>query len=147
MIPSRVQGARKGENPTVICKMPSGWAVLCDWQFLPGYAILLADPVVSDLNALSLEECHVFLRDMRLIGDALLDVTDAYRLNYQILGNRDPFLHAHICPRYEWEEPEMRCGPTTLYGKTKGPAFDLERDRGLMEKIRSAIESRLGAVP
>ena len=52
-IHSRVEAARAGTNPTVICRVPSGWAVLADVQFLRGYSVLLADPVVADLNALA----------------------------------------------------------------------------------------------
>jgi hypothetical protein len=52
LIHQRVEAAPAGTNPTVICRMPSGWAVLCDMQFLRGYSILLADPVARDLNAL-----------------------------------------------------------------------------------------------
>ena len=144
MIPSSIELAHKGENPRVICRMSSGWAVLCEWQFLPGYTILLADPPVSSLNELQIEESHLFLRDMRIIGDELLETTDAFRINYQILGNLEPFLHAHICPRYLWEKTELLHGPAAFYDKEKGPKFDLERDRGLMIKIQKAIELRVG---
>ena len=44
--------ARKGRNPYVICRMPSGWLVIGDVQPLPGYCVLLADPVVESPNAL-----------------------------------------------------------------------------------------------
>lgn len=136
----RVEAARRGENPTVIRRMKSGWAVLCDWQKLPGYVILLGDPVVSSLNDLAGEDREQFLRDMGTIGDALLEVTDAIRINYQILGNLDPFLHAHICPRYAWESDELRKGVTARYDKSAGPLFDLDRDRELMDKIGAALD-------
>ena len=42
---------------------------------------------------------------MATIGDALLEVTGAFRINYEILGNLEPALHAHIIPRY-LNEPE-----------------------------------------
>ena len=144
MIPSSIELARKGENPTVICQMSSGWAMFCDWQFLPGYTILLADPPVPSLNELQFEEGQLFLRDMRIIGDALLETTDAFRINYQILGNLEPFLHAHICPRYQWEKPDLRSGPIEYYNKTKGPTFDLNRDQELKGNIQKAIELRVG---
>ena len=110
--PERIAAARAGTNPTVICRIPSGWAVLCDSQFLRGYSILLADPPVATLNDLSREQRIVYLNDMALIGDALLEVTGAYRINYAVLGNTDPFLHAHIVPRYMTEPEEFRdCRP------------------------------------
>jgi hypothetical protein len=53
LIEERVAEARAGQNPTVLCQMPSGWAVIGDRQFIQGYCLLLAGPVVSNLNALT----------------------------------------------------------------------------------------------
>src|SRR5579872_4538565 len=53
LIEQRVELARRGENPYVICRMKSGWLVIGDVQSLPGYCLLLADPVVESLNALN----------------------------------------------------------------------------------------------
>src|SRR4030042_4534591 len=108
MIHERVAAARTGTNPTVICKMPSGWAVMGDVQILPGYTILLHDPVVPDLNSLNEKQRTRYLLDMTIIGDALMEVTGAYRINYEILCNTDPFLHSHIFPRYMTEPEDWR---------------------------------------
>ena len=139
MVNQRVEAARRGKNPTVVQQMPSGWAVMCDWQKLPGYLILLADPVVGSLNDLAPEDRQQFLTDMAMLGDALLETTDAARINYQILGNLAPVLHAHVCPRYAWEADDLRKGPTAHYDKSSGPFFDADHHRGLMEKIRAAL--------
>ena len=53
LIMERVEQARNGTNDKVICRMPSGWAVMGDVQFLPGYCLLLPDPVVASLNDLA----------------------------------------------------------------------------------------------
>jgi diadenosine tetraphosphate (Ap4A) HIT family hydrolase len=146
LIHQRVETARAGSNPTVICRMPSGWAVLGDVQFLRGYSLLLADPVVMDLNALDGERRLIFLRDMVILGDALLEATDAFRINYEILGNSDPALHAHVFPRYQAEPEERRRGPAWLYGRDfrNSIPFDADRDRELMERIAAAINRLLG---
>jgi diadenosine tetraphosphate (Ap4A) HIT family hydrolase len=89
--------------------------VLSDTQFLPGYCILLGYPRVSCLNDLSLQARADFLVDMSLIGDAINAVCQPLRINYDILGNADPFLHAHIVPRYAWEEETLRKGPVWRY--------------------------------
>ena len=99
LIAARVAAARAGTNPYVIAKLPSGWAVIGDVQFLPGYCLLLADPVVTSLNDLSIQARNQYLQDMVLIGDAILKATNSYRINYEILGNSEPELHAHIFPR------------------------------------------------
>ena len=99
LIPERVELARRGLSPHVICRLRSGWVVMGDSQFIRGYCLLLPDPVVGSLNDLTLTDRAQFLVDMVAIGDALLAVTNAYRINYEILGNTDPWLHAHIFPR------------------------------------------------
>jgi diadenosine tetraphosphate (Ap4A) HIT family hydrolase len=145
LIHERVAAAQAGTNPTVICRMPSGWAVLCDVQFLRGYTILLPDPVVPDLNALDREHRAQYLLDMVTIGDALLEVTGAFRINYEILGNLDPALHAHIIPRYMTEPEDLRTGPAFFYDRDfrNSIKFDYERDKELMQQIAAAIQVRL----
>jgi diadenosine tetraphosphate (Ap4A) HIT family hydrolase len=121
--------------------MPSGWAVLGDAQFLRGYSLLLADPVVSDLNALDEERRRLFLRDMAILGDALLETTDAFRINYEILGNTDPALHAHVFPRYQTEPEELRRGPAWFYDRAlrESIPFDADRDKELMERVAAPV--------
>ena len=138
LVHRRVEAAGNGENPTVICRVRSGWAVLGDNQILRGYSLLLPDPVVPDLNALPEAERMQFCSDMIHLGDALLEVTDAYRINYAVLGNLDPALHAHVTPRYLDEDEDKR----QAYGRYENEAalpFDLERDRGLMEAIKTVL--------
>jgi diadenosine tetraphosphate (Ap4A) HIT family hydrolase len=146
LIHQRVEAARAGTNPTVISRMPSGWAVLGDVQFLRGYSLLLPDPVVADLNALDESRRGRFLQDMAILGDALLEVTGAYRINYEILGNAEPALHAHVFPRYMSEPEELRKGPAWRYDREYrlSVKFDAERDRELMQAIAQAIRRRLG---
>jgi diadenosine tetraphosphate (Ap4A) HIT family hydrolase len=145
LIHERVAAAQAGTNLTVICRMPSGWAVLCDVQFLRGYSLLLPDPVVPDLNALDRKHRAQYLLDMATIGDALLEVTGAFRINYEILGNLDPALHAHIIPRYMSEPEDLRKGPAFLYDRDyrNSIKFDYERDKELMQHIAAAIQARL----
>jgi diadenosine tetraphosphate (Ap4A) HIT family hydrolase len=145
MIHERVKAAREGKNPKVVCRVPSGWVVMADIQYLPGYCILLADPVVQDLNSLTGRKRDRFLQDMAITGDALLEVTGAYRINYEILGNTEPVLHAHIIPRYMSEPEELRKIPVWSYDKASRPPkkFDTEGDKKLMQAIAQAIQKRL----
>ena len=81
---------------------------------------------------------------MTILGDALLEVTEAYRINYEILGNLDPALHAHIIPRYMVEPEDMRRGPAFSYDKDyrNSVRFDYERDKELMKQIAEAVQRR-----
>ncbi|HVE92040.1 MAG TPA: hypothetical protein VNE62_07045 [Actinomycetota bacterium] len=134
MIHRRVLSAREGSNPTVIGRLRSGWVVLGDSQFLRGYTLLLADPVVSSINDLDDEPRRQFLADMVSVGDALLAVTDAFRINYEILGNSDPALHAHVFPRYDSEPEDLRSGPVWKYDRESMASvpFEASRDAALM---------------
>ncbi|MDG2341297.1 MAG: hypothetical protein P8L32_08895 [Paracoccaceae bacterium] len=105
LISERVELARIGKNPYVITKLPLGWLVIGDVQPLWGYCVILADPVVPSINDLSEKERVQYSLDVLRAGDALLKVTNAYRINYETLGNTEPALHTHIIPRY-LEEPE-----------------------------------------
>jgi diadenosine tetraphosphate (Ap4A) HIT family hydrolase len=144
LIHRRVETARQGTNPTVICQVSSGWVVLCDVQAVPGQSILLPDRVVPDLNALAMEQRINFLQDMTVLGDALLKVTGAVRINYEILGNAEPALHAHVIPRYANESEDKRSKPIWFYDWNSSPQFDLKRDRQLMNEIAGEIKHYQG---
>ncbi len=141
LIHRRIREYQAGTNPKLICRVRSGWVVLGDVQFLRGYSLILPDPVVASLNDLSRPQRELFLYEMSLLGDALLAVTDAYRINYEILGNSEPALHAHVFPRYQSEPEDRRRMPAWFYDWKNAPPFDLERDRPLMEQIRKHIEA------
>ena len=143
LIDERVELARCGQNQTVIARLASGWAVLGDYQFFIGYSLLLPDPVVPSLNDLSLAERSRFLLDMPALGDALLAVTDALRINYEILGNTDPALHAHVFPRYASEEPSALREPIWNYERSQRITVPFSpSDHGpLMDKLRIHLEA------
>jgi diadenosine tetraphosphate (Ap4A) HIT family hydrolase len=111
----RLEQLARGENPQMIARMESGFAVMADFQFLPGYCLLLAYPKVGQLNDLTGEDRAGFLRDMARLGDAVKELTGAVRINYSIYGNLDPFLHAHVFPRFSNEPDEFRTVPPFLY--------------------------------
>ncbi len=111
IIAQRVAQARSGDNPYVISKMASGWLVLGDVQPLPGYCVLLADPIVPSVNELAAEDRATYMLDLVRAGDAVAAATGAEHLNYEILCNLAPALHAHVIPRFSWEEPDLRVKP------------------------------------
>lgn len=143
----RIGSALKGENPTVLLRMKSGIAVLGDTQFLPGYCVLLRYPKVKSLNELGTVQRLLFLREMSILGDAILEVCRPARINYEILGNTDAYLHAHVFPRYDWEDEAARSHPVWLYPKDNwtNPAyqFDAEKHRELKQKLTEKLKDSL----
>ena len=136
----RVDALRAGNDPTFVARLTSGWAVLGERQVLPGYCLLLPDPVVPHLNAMEPALQQAFLADMARIGQAVQDITDAVRINYAIFGNVEPALHAHVIPRYADEPADrIKANPWT-YDWAAAPRFEVEADRDLLLAIRSRLE-------
>ncbi|WP_327358222.1 HIT family protein [Streptomyces sp. NBC_01304] len=138
----RIGSALRGENPRVLRRLEAGFAVIGDVQFLPGYALLLADdPRVERLSDLPRARRLAFLADLDRLGEAVeracrrLDPA-FLRVNLEILGNRDGFLHAHVWPRYAWEPADVVRGPVWWYPQERwsdeefalGPRHDDLRD-------------------
>jgi diadenosine tetraphosphate (Ap4A) HIT family hydrolase len=135
----RVDALRAGTDPGFIARLASGWAVLGNPQVLPGYCLLLPDPVVPTLNALAGAGRASFLADMAALGDAVLAVTGAVRINYAVFGNLDPALHAHVIPRFHDEPEGLRTAQPWAYDWDAAPAFDPERHRDLGTRIHAAL--------
>ena len=141
----RVIDARAGRDPTVLGRCASGWAVFGHQQFVQGYLLLLPDPVVPDLNALTPERRSHFLLDMSRLGDALVRTTAPVRVNYAIFGNVEPALHAHVIPRYRTEPDAMQTQHPWAYDWNAAPAFDPVAAGPLMRALRTEL-AHLGAL-
>lgn len=117
----RVGAALRGENPLVMARMRSGFAVIGDTQHLPGYSLLLTDdPSVNHLTDLDWTRRREFLFDLSLLGEAVERACrrdGLRRINYEVLGNSIPILHGHVHARYDWEPPDKVGGPVWRYPK------------------------------
>lgn len=129
-----------GADPACIARLKSGWAVLGEQQFLRGYALLLPDPVVGTLNELHGSARAQVLSDAALLGDAVLEVTGALRINYAVFGNLEPALHVHVVPRYANEDASLRTAHPWSYDWSSAPRFDATRDAQLLADLRGALQ-------
>ncbi|MGP5036378.1 HIT family protein [Brachybacterium alimentarium] len=146
----RVGSALAGENPTVLTRLSGGFAVIGDVQFLPGYSVLLTDrPGADRLSDLPRSERAEFLTSMDLLGEAVERVCSARdaafrRVNLEILGNTDAFLHAHVWPRYDWEPADIVSKPVWLHPRERwsDPTTQLSRQHdGLRVELIAALEA------
>ncbi len=136
----RVVALQAGEDPTLIARLPSGWAVLGEQQFLRGYALLLPDPVVGTFNDLDAAQRAQAMQDAARLGDALLAVTGALRINYAIFGNLEPALHIHVVPRHADEPAGLRTAHPWSYDWAAAPRFDAAADAALIGALRAALQ-------
>jgi len=116
-------------------------------QVFAGYCLLLPDPVVGHLNELAPAARAQFLSDMALAGDALLAATQALRINYAMLGNVEPALHAHLFPRSAAEPAATRSAHPWAADWNGAPRYSEAGYGELKRRIASEIAARspLGA--
>ena len=123
--------------------MPSGYAILGKHQpaAIRGACMLLPHEVVSSPNDLAPAERAQFFSDLVLLGDAILEVTGAERINYLVLCNQVPELHGHCVPRFATEDPVLRLqGPFEAYDFGAAPIADAEgADRELHAALKAAL--------
>lgn len=147
----RIGSAARGENPTVLAELAGGYAVIGDVQFLPGYCVLLGkDPNARALAEMPRRERVRFLADVDLLATAVEQACRAAdasfrRVNIDILGNADAFVHAHVWPRYDWEPEDLVRRPVWLYDPAcwHDPATALG-DRH--DALRASITARVRAL-
>ncbi len=142
-ITNRVARIERGEDPQLIARMPSGYAILANQQpdAINGCCMLLPSPVVSSVNDLDEETRAAFMTDLVRLGDAVLTATGAERINYLILCNQAPELHGHVVPRFASEDPQLRkLGPFEAYdfaGARKADATG--PDAELLARLKIAL--------
>jgi diadenosine tetraphosphate (Ap4A) HIT family hydrolase len=110
-----------------------------DPQVLEGYCLLLPDPVVPHLNALPVDGQLAFLADLASLGQAVLELTGALRINYALFGNLEPALHAHVHPRFVDEPDALRTAHPWAYDWAAARRFDPSRDGALLEALRTRL--------
>jgi len=147
----RVGAAERGENPTVLGRMRTGWAVIGDTQHLPGYCLLLYRGTADNLVDLPRSERMLFLLELSILGEAVAracaELDPGFlRTNYEVLGNSWPHLHGHVHARYSWEPDAYRSGPVWRYPDRRdakhalGPGHDLLRER-LVRALAHVLEA------
>ncbi|WP_414049982.1 HIT family protein [Macrococcus animalis] len=128
----------------VFKELKGSFVVFGDVQFLPGYCVLLPKREVRLLNDLTMDERRDYLMDMTIVGDAIMEACQPTRVNYEILGNQDHFLHAHLFPRYEWESEDVKYMPVWAYDKSNWSnpenAYQKDAHGDIRIKIQSVLE-------
>jgi diadenosine tetraphosphate (Ap4A) HIT family hydrolase len=79
---------------------------------------------------------------MARLGDAILEATGAERLNYELLGNLEPALHAHVIPRYLWEPAAQRRQAVWLNDWMAAAPFDPTIHSELQRRLVSLLQAR-----
>jgi diadenosine tetraphosphate (Ap4A) HIT family hydrolase len=93
-------GAGEDEHGIAVADLSFSRLFLAKNQFVLGYCVLMCRKHVIEPYELSAEERLNFFDDLALAGKVLQAAFKADKMNYNLLGNVIPHLHAHILPRY-----------------------------------------------
>ncbi len=112
-------------------------------QFIPGYCVLLCHRHVREAYELDPDGRSRFFEDMLRAGRALEDAFGAIKLNFEILGNAVPHLHARIKPCY-YGDP----APNRSIDQNAGQVFLTPNEHAQrVDLIPSTLESVKVTVP
>jgi diadenosine tetraphosphate (Ap4A) HIT family hydrolase len=104
-------------------------------QYVAGYAVLICARHVVEPHELAPDERDAFFDDLARAGRALARVFAPIKLNYQMLGNLVPHLHAHVVPRYYGDPAPGRPIDPGARAVALAPAEYAERVRRLREAL------------
>ena len=92
-------------------------------------------------NDLDTDARSLYLLDMACLGDAVLQATDALRMNYEILGNAEPELHCHLFARYASEPEDKRRMPVWFYDWKNATPYSEDIHGELRREIARLLEA------
>ena len=119
-------------------KMNSSYACLYDDARFPGRMIIALHEHYENLETVPSEMLSRFMADIQKAIIAIKEVTGVDRVNFAILGNTVPHVHAHLIPRY----PDMEELPGKSPWNDKRPVTFLEESvkQALMKKLQERLD-------
>jgi diadenosine tetraphosphate (Ap4A) HIT family hydrolase len=93
---------RPPEAPTpdwILAETPILWVTAEEDATLPGYACVCCKRHVVEPYELPPQEQAEFWQDSMLVAEALAELLQPVKMNYEIHGNTVPHLHMHLFPR------------------------------------------------
>ncbi len=123
LICDRIELINNNKNQYFVMEMSTGYVVLGDYQFYEGYTLFLSKIHTNELHKLPTATKNLFLSEMSIVAEAVYNIFNPNKMNYELLGNKDQHIHWHLYPRYKndpdpyraiWAYPkEKRCNKNT----------------------------------
>lgn len=89
-----------GKPWNVVAELPSGFVTCSDTGPMQGYRCIVSKRHAVELHDLSTAEGSLLMADLQLTSKAVMEITGAVKMNYEIHGNTIPHLHIHLFPRF-----------------------------------------------
>ena len=141
LICERISEIKQGKNENLICELETAYVVLGDVQFYKGYTLLLSKEHKSELHELEAKNRMQFLKEMSIVAEAVYNVFEPKKLNYELLGNRETHLHWHIFPRHE-NDPDPH-NPVWLIPKKIRDSRSQQLPKKVLNKMRSDLRNEI----
>ena len=115
-------------------------AYLFEDQFFHGWTILVLKQHATELFHLSASERAGLIEEISAVAEALADVYEARKINYELLGNQLPHIHWHLIPRGQ-DDP----APTEPVWRVSHTPISLDRHtlRTQLTAVREALSRTL----
>lgn len=80
-----------------------------------------------------------FAQDVRRVGSSLHEAVGADRVNYAVLGNTEPHVHAHVIPRGAPGDENLQRTPW----EHPDPKAEMPREQvdAILQRLRESIDS------
>jgi diadenosine tetraphosphate (Ap4A) HIT family hydrolase len=128
---------RLGAPEGVVCELSASYLTSSTNGPMRGCCCVVLRRHAVELHDLSRQEAADFMHDVQRVGRALLAVTEAVKLNYEIHGNSIPHLHMHLYPRHPGDPFEGRPIDPASIEASPYAAGEFER---FIEALRAKIE-------
>jgi diadenosine tetraphosphate (Ap4A) HIT family hydrolase len=133
----RIDGCRRGQEPSFIAELPQSIAVLHDHQPCEGWCVLWLKDHVEHLADLPLRRQAALWEDVARVAAAVRVALSPRRLNYACLGNQVPHVHWHVIPRHA-DDPDPAATVWSRPMSEQRRAVSPERRDALIGAIRRA---------
>lgn len=90
----------RGKPRDIIAELETAYLTTGDDSGIKGYCCLVCKRHAVELHNLTADEGAALMRDLQRVSSAIMRITHAIKLNYEIHGNTIPHLHVHFFPRY-----------------------------------------------
>jgi diadenosine tetraphosphate (Ap4A) HIT family hydrolase len=151
----RVRGENCALCAVVGGRAPGSWRVVgrgrcvevhTDLRAIPGYCVVLwSRDHRAEPTDLSTAEASLFWQEVLAVGRAVDEVFEPVKLNYLVLGNAVPHLHAQIVPRHRDDPAPAEPLPfDRIFGADGADPGGRERSTA---ELRDAVARHLGDHP
>ncbi|HBP37436.1 MAG TPA: HIT family protein [Clostridiales bacterium] len=128
-------------DPYFIIELETGYVILGWFQKFKGYTVFTCKEHGPELHNLERHFKIKHLEEMTVVAEAIYNIFNPDKINYELLGNGCPHIHWHLYPREKGDTPIVssvyQLPNSVLFDESTRPS-DEERIE-LINKIKAEI--------